>query len=327
MSSTSSGILRALKKIKNDRRILVFSLCLFIATSLWFLDALSKDYTTTLSYPVRYVNPPNNLFLANNPPTKLDLRVRAHGFTLLRHKMALSFSPILLDLTSISYSIDSTATMLQVTAENLIRRIGNQLSNEITITDVSPRNISIEFDSLETKFVQVVPQVNLNFKPQFNINGEISIKPDSILISGPAALIDTTTVLYTDPRTYNDLETSIIQSVRVIHPRRTNLTPDRVTLHVPVEKFTEKKVTMPIQVLNVPNDIHIKLFPPQVTISFMVALSNYDNITANDFTAVVDYNDVSPEREILEVQVEMMKSYLQIVKVSPGSVEYLIEID
>ena len=71
-----------LEKLKNDKRIVVFIVCLSIATVLWFLNALSKDYSTTISYPVKYVNPPGNQFLSNSPPAKFDLKVEAHGFTL-----------------------------------------------------------------------------------------------------------------------------------------------------------------------------------------------------------------------------------------------------
>jgi hypothetical protein len=68
---------------------------------------MEKDYTTSLTYSVKYVNPPKNLFLANTPPSKLELNVQAHGFTLLRHKLAFSFSPIVLDLSAISQSLES----------------------------------------------------------------------------------------------------------------------------------------------------------------------------------------------------------------------------
>ena len=49
-------------KLKNDKQVIVFMVCLLIATSLWFLNALSKDYTTIVSYPVKYINPPKNQF-------------------------------------------------------------------------------------------------------------------------------------------------------------------------------------------------------------------------------------------------------------------------
>ncbi len=313
--------------MKNDRRIFIFSVCLLIATTLWFLDALSKDYTTTMTYNVKYVNPPRNLFLANTPPPKIDLRVQAHGFTLMRHKLAFSFSPLLLDLTALSQSIDSTQYTVQVTSEGIIRRIDHQISKEISITEVTPRNIILQFDTLHSKIVPVKPMVTLNFKPQFNLNDTVQADPDSVEIAGPAGLIDTITSLQTLPVTFNDLETSVRQSIRILHPDHTSIYPDRVSLNVPVERFTEKKVTLPVQIINMPEDANIKLFPAQVNIAFMVGLSNYDNVSSTDFTAWVDFEQISSQQETLEVQVEAKPEFIQLIKVSPASVEYLIETE
>lgn len=324
--SNISGFFR-LDKLRHDKRIFVFSICLLIATTLWFLDALSKNYTTTLSYNVKYVNPPENLFLANSPPSKIDLRVQAHGFALLRHKLAYSFSPILLDLTDFSANMDSTLYSFEVTGENLIDRVGNQISKELVVSDISPRSFLLKFDHLETKMVHVKPMVILNFKPQFNLTGDIVLIPDSVEISGPAGHIDTISDLTTVPVTFNDLETRIEQAVQVFHPTRTRISPERVILHVPVERFTEKKITLSLQIINLPKDVQIKLFPQQVTISFMVGLSNYESISPADFAAYVDYNQVASERETLEVQVESKPLFIQQVKAAPSSVEYLIETE
>ena len=87
-----------IERLKNDKQIVVFLVCLLIATALWFLNALSKDYSTTISYPVKFVNPPSNQFVSNKLPQKFELQVEAHGFTLLRHKLSLSFSPIVINL-------------------------------------------------------------------------------------------------------------------------------------------------------------------------------------------------------------------------------------
>lgn len=327
MNKQLSNIARYIDRLKNDRRIFVFSVCLLIATTLWFLDALSKDYNTTLTYNVKYVNPPRNLFLANTPPPKIDLRVQAHGFTLMRHKLAFSFSPLLLDLTALSQNLDSTRNTVQVTSEGIIRRIDNQISKEISISEVAPRNIILQFDTLHSKVVPVKSNVTLNFKPQFNLNDTIQMEPDSVEIAGPAGLIDTITSLQTLPVTFNDLETSIKQNIRILHPDRISIYPDRVTLNVPVERFTEKKVTLPLQIRNMPAIANVKLFPAQVNVSFMVGLSNYDSVSASDFSAWVDYEQISSQNETLEVQVESKPQFIQLLKVSPASVEYLIETD
>jgi hypothetical protein len=85
-----------LKKLRQDKRVIVFLGCLAISTFLWFLNALSKDYETTLIYPVKYVNLPDKRFLANDPPSNLELTIQAHGFTLLKNKVNMKLEPIVL---------------------------------------------------------------------------------------------------------------------------------------------------------------------------------------------------------------------------------------
>lgn len=313
------------EKLRNDKRIVVFSICLLIATTLWFLNAMGKDYTTALTYSVKYVNPPNNLFLANTPPSKLELNVQAHGFTLLRHKLAFSFSPIVLDLSAISQSIESDNNEYRVPSENLINRIGAQVSKEITINGVSPQTISLVFDKLNTKKVSVLPQVELNFKPQFSLQGMVEAKPDSLEITGPAAVLDTIDVLQTDKLTFEGLDKSMERTVSVAHPANTQISPEKVAIYIPVEKYTEKELTLPVQVVHLPEDGNLKLFPPHVKITVMVGLSKYEEISSRDFTATVDFNQALSGENHLEVSVETNKGYIQLIKVVPNSIEYLIE--
>lgn len=314
-----------LEKLKNDKRIVVFSVCLLIATSLWFLNVMGKDYNTSLTYSVKYVNPPDNLFLANIPPSKLELNVQAHGFTLLRHKLAFSFSPIVLDLSAISQAIESDNNEYRVPSENLIRRIGPQVSKEITINDISPQSISLVFDSLNTKKVPVLPNVDLKFKSQFFLKGIVESKPDSLVITGPTAVLDTLTILQTDKVTFEGLDKSIERSVSVAHPNNTKILPEKVTVNIPVEKFTEKELTLPVQIIHLPEDVNLKLFPPNVAVTVMVGLSEYEEVSSGDFTATVDYNQALAGENHLEVSVETNMEYIQLMKVVPNSIEYLIE--
>lgn len=313
------------EKLKNDKRIVVFSVCLLIAVSLWFLNALGKNYTTTLTYPVKYVNPPENLFLANVPPSKLELNVQAHGFTLLRHKLAFSFSPIVLDLSAISQSMESENNEYRVASENLISRIGAQISKEITVNNVSPQVVSLVFDKLNTKKVSVLPQVELNFKSQFFLKGSVKTKPDSIEITGPAAVLDTLIVLETEKLTFEDLDKTMERNVFVTHPENTEISPEKVVIIIPVEKFTEKELTLPVQVVHLPEGGNLKLFPPNVKITVMVGLSEYEEVSPLDFTATVDFNQALAGESHLEVSVETGKANIQLMKIAPAAIEYLIE--
>jgi YbbR domain-containing protein len=313
------------EKLKKDRRIIVFSVCLLIATTLWFLNALSKNYTTTLSYPVKYVNPPKNQFLTNTPPSKLELKVDAYGFTLLRHKLAFSFSPILLDMSYIKENIAPNSNIRYVRTEDLKKQISDQVSKEITITDISPKIITFIFDSLKTKMIEVRPDINVDLEPQFYITDSLLVNPKKIKISGPATILDTLHFLKTEHKEFSDVNSTLEKIIKVRHPNHTSLMTREVKVLIPVEKFTEKKLKIPVEVRPVEYKEQIKLFPSEVTITFMVSLSEYEKVTPEDFKACVYYVPEKRKMETLNITMESQPPGIKMLRIMPDAVEFLIE--
>ena len=314
-----------IEQLKNDKRVIVFLICVLIATVLWFLNALEKDYSTTIAYPVRYVSPPNHQFLANKPPEKLDLKVDAHGFTLLRHKLNFSYSPIILNLTNITQNLESENGTYLVATNTLNRRISSQISSEISLQQVNPDIIRIVLDSLKTKTVPVKANVSIDFKPQFNLKNAVLLKPTEVKITGPASVVDTIRFLSTTKKSFEEVDKTITRNIKLIHPQTTTIVPAEVLLQIDVEKHTEKQVRLPIQVINKPADVRIKLFPSELTVNCIVGLSEFDNISGADFRAVVDYALISKNESRLTVKITDKPSFVEISRVSPESVEYLIE--
>ncbi len=316
-----------IEKIRNDKRIVVYLVCVFIATVLWFLNALSKDYSTTISYPVKYMNPPSRQFLANEPPSKLDLKVDAHGFTLLRYKLSLSYSPIVLNLTNITQNIEPQNGTYYIQTSGLLRRIRGQVSNEISIVEIQPTVIPIQLDSLKTKTVLVKPNISLEFRSQYNLHKPLELSPKKVQITGPSNIIDTISILQLDKLNLKDLNQNMATNVKVLYPAKTKVEPEKVLVTLEVEKYTEKDLKVPILVKNRPGGMNVKLFPSEVKVTCLVGLSEFENVTANDFSAVVDYNDISNETKTLRLHIEQKSSFIQIVRYNPESVEFLTETD
>ncbi len=314
-----------IEKLKNDKRIIVFAVCLLIATTLWFLNALSKDYSTTISYPVKYINPPARQFLASQPPNKFELKVNAHGFTLLRHKLSLSFSPIVLNLTNITRNIEPNSNGYQIDTNALTRRISDQVSSEITIINILPDAFYIKLDSLITKMVPLKTNIEYNFKPQFNLKEPVTIKPNQIQITGPGTVLDTIYYLTTDYKKFDNLDADIIKTLKISHPEKITIKPEKAELNILVEKFTEKEIKIPIQVRNLPANKNLKLFPSEIKLTVLIGLSEFDLINAAKFEVIVDYNNIKADVENLEISIDKKPAGVQILKFTPLNVEFLIE--
>ncbi len=330
MKKIISDIIKYLKleKLKNDKQIVAFMACLLIATVLWFLNALGKDYTSTVSYPVKYVNPPSKHFLANTPPAKFELKVEAHGFTLLRHKLSLSFSPIILNISAITRNMKADSGAYNIRTENLIRRISDQVSKEISISEIRPEYITLALDSLITKKVPVNLNIRTEFKPQFYLEEPISASPDSVKITGPATVLDTILLLNTEAKSFERLDAPTERVVALLHPEKTTLSPEKVVVKIPVERFTEKELKIPVEVRNKPEGVNIKLFPSEVKVAFLVGLNEFESITGANFKAYVDYAEISKDnQEELQVKIDIKPTFIQMLGISPATVEYLIETD
>lgn len=311
-------------KIRDKSRIVVFLICLSIASSLWFLNALGKNYTAKVSYPVKFVNPPANRFLAGKIPAKLDLEMEGQGFSLLRFKF-ISFIPITLDIENITKNVEANKGAYIITSRNLIREISEQLKSEIKITTVYPENITLVLDSLMTKTVPVEFDINVEFEPQFNLKSPVSIQPDRVKITGPESQLDKISVIKTKVNIINKLNSSIRQEIELIHPEKTKISPEKVNLIIDVEKYTEKEFKIPIEILHKPERASIKLFPSELKVVFTVGLSRFENTKASDFGAMVDYNSIVPDVNSLKVNLYKKPDFIQSFRYAPEKVEFLIE--
>jgi YbbR domain-containing protein len=311
-------------KLRNNRRIVVFLICLAIATILWFLNALGKDYSATVSYPVKFTNPPENQFLANNTTLKLDLKIDGQGFTLLRYKL-LSFSPIIFDIEQITKNLESNSGTYKVLSKNLIREVSDQLSSEIRITEISPEVLEVVLDSLITKTVPVELDINVDFVPQVNLKSSITTKPDKVKITGPAIALEKISAVKTKVNILNKLDASIQQEIDLIHPERTTISPEKVTLSIDVEKYTEKELKIPVEILNKPAKTRIKIFPSEVKVLFTVGLSRFENIKSSDFGASVDFNSIVKDANNLNITLYKKPEFIQGIRFNPEKVEFLIE--
>lgn len=316
-----------LERFKNDKRVIVFAACLVIATALWFLNALGKHYSTTVSYPVKYVNPPKNQFLANKPPNAFELKVDAYGFTLLRHKLSLSFSPIVLNLSYITKNMESLSGSYTIYSRTLIDKIEDQVGSEIEITEILPESFTLVLDSLKTKSVPVKIDVTTEFKPQFNLKYPLSVSPREVKITGPSNVLDTILSVSTKHKTFSKLDLSLEKKIDLVHPHGVSINPEKVNLRIEVDRFTEKELKIPVRVINKPDSLNIKLFPSEIKVLFVIGLSEFDNIKDTDFDAVVDYNLITGETEKVKVFIQKKPGFVELSQISPENIEFLIETE
>jgi hypothetical protein len=298
--------------------------CLAVAAILWFLNALNKEYIVELTYPVKYSDLPGGKTLVSELPRELFLEVKAHGFALLRHKIATSFLPIVFNVNSDVLRNQDVVERV-VSANEIKERVSSQFNSDIQLLHVRPESIHFRFSRLKRKKVPVKADVHYTLRHQHVLKKEIAVNPDSVVMEGPAPLVDTLRVVRTRPLVLENLARSVSREVGLveIHGLRPSL--DKVRVDVEVEQTTEAARSVTVVTRNVPPHLRLRLFPPTVEVTYSVGLSRYDQARDASFLLSVDYRQVADSPDMLPVKVEKAPSFITNLSISPKQVEYLIE--
>ena len=304
------GYLGASHELHIKRNVVTYGICVTIATVLWFLNALNKEYTTEITYPIKYTELPKGKLLVSEPPKEMTLAIKAHGFALLRYSISTSFLPIVLNVSSLLDKKD---------------RISTQLNTDIQLISIKPESITFKFSRFESKRVPVIPRVEYTLKRQYMLKNDISVTPNHVDISGPASILDTLKAVYTEPISLKNLSKEVTKTVSFEEIYGTQINENDAKVKIEVERFTESKKTVPLVVKNLPDSLLIRLFPHSIDVTFDVGLSRYEVVSDTSFSFYVDYNQIKNNPASLKIEIERSPRHIKDLVFTPETVEYLIE--
>ena len=174
-------------KRKNQNKIpKAFSIALLFAVLFWLLIKMSKEYKTVISFPVEYVNIPQNKLIQKEPTKKIDILTKASGFRLFG--LSILKSKIELDARKLQRKNSSEYYFLM---KNSKIDIQNQITNKYVIDQIVQDTIYLNLGTLTSKKIPVSGDFDLSYKLGYHLTKSIKITPDSIMVSGPKEQIDT----------------------------------------------------------------------------------------------------------------------------------------
>ncbi len=315
------------RNLKADRRLIVFLFFVALATLFWFLNQLEEEYVTEISLPVRYTNFPSDKILANELPNHFELRVRGYGYKLLEYKISNKFLPYTIDVNSLTlrmHAQSSYAKFFSLTSL-LSQDIEDQISSELEIVSIRPDTLFFEFADRIFKKVPVVSDLSAVPAAQYMIRGKIQFSPDSIIVSGADPIIDTIDRVYTKTSELVDLSDDYQDEIQLKRISNVKFSEDEVKVNINIEKFTEASQIIPLNVINVPDTLVVRTFPKDITVTYHVALSDYEKVVPQLFEVVVDYNEGSNPENKLSISILNSPEYIRSLRFSPKKVEYIIE--
>ncbi|MEZ4874575.1 MAG: hypothetical protein R2793_03770 [Flavobacteriaceae bacterium] len=269
---------------------------------------------------MQYKNIPNEVVLATQNAKEISFEVKGNGFQLLSHLMKNNE----LDIDIAHYYQDGD-TLITVSNQELQAMVSSQLKLA-PLGSISENGLTIHLDRNATKKVKVTLLSEITYKEGFLPNKDIYVTPDSVLLSGPSELIDTISKVTTRTFKKKNLSESIHESVPIqnFKSKKVLVTPSDVLISLEVEEFTQMRMTVPVEVIHVPEGTKLQLFPSFVEIAFDVSVTNFDTLSEKDFKLVCDFSEVKEDENFMTPKLILFPDNVQRVQILTNKVEFLI---
>jgi hypothetical protein len=291
---------------------------------MWLLITLSKEYTTTISFPIKYSKIAQNKRLQTSPITVLETVVKANGFTVLRTRfntktIAINAKP----------TVKKEGTTHYLLVKNQKQQIQKQLPSGVLLQQILKDTLFLDLGSLVTMKLPLKPNIKISYHVGYDLSEEIVLTPDSILVSGPEEYMSKLKSISLLPLVLGDVRANFKNKVGVKMPegiKNLKLDTKEITIQGKVEKFTEGTLEVPYSVINIPKGISISTLSKKIQVTFIIGLSSFNKINENSFQIECDYS-VSESNNLGYLIPKLVNKPLEIksYKILPNEIDFLIQ--
>lgn len=310
-----------LRLTRVDREVLVFFIFLIVAIGFWFLQTFKESATTTIDYRVELTGVPRNVVITSPLPDKVSVSVSGRGFDIIDYLAKNKRRKLTIDYTT----LNRENGLILIDQQQWRRIVSGTLGSSIHFNAITPPNLEIYYtDHNHHKFVPVVHRGTISVDDQHVLCGT-EFTPAHVDIYAPTPQYDEILDIPTEPLHLAHLKDTTRVRVALRPPKGVKCIPDSVDALICVDLFATKTLSLPIYCENIPQNEILRPFPLEAQVTFRVSSSLYNRITADDFSLVIDYNTLHAGDTKAALQMRTVPVGVSDLKITPQTVDYLIE--
>ncbi len=237
---------------------------------------MSNEYDTVIRMPLRFTNVPANKVVTFVSDSSLQVEVVERGSNLFRMLYLNEPEPVTISLRFTPFYQKDGYFSGIITPSLLINEIEREQSLLGKIISVSPDTIYLRLEAEKVSKVPVRATFDLQFEKQYMSIGQPDYEPDCVTVRGPGRLIENLDSASLGTISLKHLKdpTTVFKTFEAdSNLPSLSFEPPMVKVSIPVTKFTEASLEVPIEIIN-PNNLKIKAFPEKIKITYTVSLDN-----------------------------------------------------
>ena len=299
------------------RRFGLFLFCIAVAFVFWILTVLGKNRHFDIQVPIVFINVPFDQALLVDNSRHVSFTVEGSGWFFLKSKIQNLSDTLRIDLNEYEHT-------REIDLIKKINSIDKITLDKLVIIDVSPAKLKFKFEKKNTKKVPIIFNSKIQYSKQFGLKNKIRMSPDSVVISGPQEDIQSIQNWEVNPVNIVDIADDQILSLSLKPAENSNvlLANNKVSVYISVEKYTTKRILVPIHIKAMAPFEKIAIYPQKAELTFLVGISKYKSINENAFRVIAVQEKKS--RNKLKLKMDHAPSGIQNLAIAPHLVDYLI---
>ena len=233
---------------------------------------MSDTYEASIPFTVELQNVPQEIRVTSPPPGQVTIsRKRLIG----------------LDCTQFSMGQGRASYYTQ----NLKDTLSGVLPSSVTIRQIEPDSITFRYMVQKAVVLPVRYGGSFDSHDQYSLE-RVIFEPDSVMALVPIDKSGIYDAVYVSVGNLS-LTTDTINLKTTLRPL-TDVILETSEVHMTVvsQQFTEKSIEVPVTGVNFPDGVTLRAFPSRVPLIFWVKMADFEQVTADDFRVVIDYNDI-----------------------------------
>ncbi len=305
----------------SKRKMKLFLFFLVVASIFWILTKFGREFTTTVEAKIKYENLPETTALSEDNLRAINFDLTANGFEILFYK----FKKPTLTIDVTNY-YEKNKYVFTISHNELIRKLSSSFNKYMEIKNLSVDQLKVKLDPIVLKKVRVWPKTEISFKEGFKPIDSIRSVPDSVTILGPQESLKDIDSITTEKLILKNIEKNISEIVGVVPPSEAvvAIKPEKVRLEWSVAEFSQGQFILPVEVINLPPGVELKLVPRRISVSFDMAVQNFSDVSPENFRVVCDYSQRNREENFMLPKLAKKPEGAMNIVFEPKKIDFLI---
>ena len=307
-----------MKLFSNKGKFNVYLVFLVLAISTSIVGKLTSVYDKDILFKLTPVNQPDDKFIFNQSHDSVLLKIRGYGFNLAKYY----FNTPELNI-SVKKLKETKNTFLWNQRDNFTQTKFD-FDSSVELLTISEDSIYFFFDQYISVKKAIKLNLDINYDEGYENFKAPTIKPDSILVTGPKDLVFDLEYIETDSIEFNNINSDIFSGISLKNPdlKNMSLSSNKIEYTLEVDKYTEEIIKVPVNVLS-NNNIRFNYYPKELSIRYIISINDYIKLNPMDFRVDCKY-DETKSTNFLIPEITKKPVFVKNTRLSKSQIQLII---